>query len=62
MSTRVDVSPEVIIWVASTPSMPGMRISITTTSGSASLTSCTASAPVPASPATSISGVCIPAG
>jgi len=37
--------------------MPGMRMSMTTTSAPVSLASRTASAPVPASPATSISGV-----
>ncbi len=47
----------VICRVASMPSMSGMRMSITTTSGRASSTSRTASAPVPASPAISRSGV-----
>ncbi len=42
-----------IIWVASMPSMPGIRMSMTTTSGRACRASWTASAPVPASPTTS---------
>lgn len=56
MSTRGAEVSAVIIRVASMPSMPGIWMSITTTSGRSSLTSRTASVPVPASPTISRSG------
>jgi len=45
--------------VASMPSTPGIRMSITTTSGCTSCTSRSASAPEPACPATSMSGASV---
>jgi hypothetical protein len=57
MITRVAGDSAAMVWVASMPSMPGMRMSITTTSGRSRLVSWTAWAPVPASPATSTPGV-----
>jgi hypothetical protein len=57
MTTRVGEAVAVIILVAWMPSMPGIRMSITTTSGTISAASRTASLPVPASPTTSMSSL-----
>jgi len=57
MTTRGGWSPAVMSWVASMPSMPGMRMSMTTTSGRVSLATWMAWAPVAASPVTSMPGV-----
>ena len=51
---RPDCPSPVISRVASSPSMPGMRMSISTTSGSCACTWVTASAPLAASPTTVI--------
>ena len=55
MITRVGGFTEVICLVASMPSMPGIRTSMSTTSGRSSPVRRTASAPSAASPMTSMS-------
>ncbi|GAA1020710.1 hypothetical protein GCM10009556_085410 [Acrocarpospora pleiomorpha] len=52
----MDGLADMIRLVAATPSKPGIRKSISTTSGTVSSTSRTASDPFAASPTTSISG------
>ena len=49
----------VIAFVAASPSTPGMRMSISTTSGTSSRGERSASAPSPASPTTSMSSSCV---
>jgi hypothetical protein len=55
MSTRVVLALATMRRVASMPSIPGIRTSISTTSGCLACTSRSAAAPSPASPTTAMS-------